>query len=63
MNIKELLVRQLKRIPKFLIPGLILMVMMGAYLCYQGAIVENSAAVTFIGLGLLGFVIWYFLSY
>jgi hypothetical protein len=44
-------------------PGLFIAAVMGAYLCYQGAIVENSTAVTGIGLGFLGFVIWFFLTY
>ena len=63
MNIREFLVRQQRRVPWYLLPGMFIIAALGAYMCYQGAMVEHSAAVACIGLGFLGFAAWFFLTY
>lgn len=63
MELHERLIRQRKRFPWYLLPGLFIMAAIGAVLLYQGVIVEHNILGMVIGLFFMGSAIWIFLTY
>lgn len=63
MELHERLIRQRKRFPWYLLPGLFIMAAIGAVLLYQGGIVEHSVLGMVIGLFFMGSAGLIFLTY
>jgi len=59
---KTMILNQFKKMPGYLIPGVIIFIILGIIVFLSG-IAEGSFAVSGIGLFFMGFSAWYFLTY